>query len=340
MSSIAKIDQKEPDLSSSPLEHLSGLVSSDMKLVNQIIVDKMQSKVALIPQLAGYIVANGGKRLRPLLTIAIGKLLGYEGTATASFAACVEFIHTATLLHDDVVDESKLRRGKASANALFGNKSSVLVGDFLFTKSFELMVQGNSIPILKVLSEAAAILAEGEVQQLQTSNDLDTTQEDYLDVIESKTAILFKAACEVGALCAEASAEDQEAVAQYGMSLGVAFQLVDDALDYSAEQAKLGKTVGDDFFEGKMTLPIILALQKATDEERSFWHRTLAELEQTDDDLPRAISLLEKYQTIDATLAFARQYTQAAKDQLAHFPDSELKQTLLDVADFVVDRTN
>lgn len=340
MSSVKKIEKKEPDLSSSPLDRLAHLTADEMQVVNQLIIDRMQSRVPLIPQLAGYIVANGGKRLRPLLTIAIGKLCGYQGQKTASLAACVEFIHTATLLHDDVVDESQLRRGQASANALFGNKSSVLVGDYLFSKAFELMVAEKSLPVLEVLSNASAVIAEGEVQQLQTTNDLETSEADYLEVIENKTAVLFRAACEVGAICAESSDKDKDNVANYGMALGVAFQLIDDALDYSAEQARLGKTVGDDFFEGKMTLPVILAVAQGTEDERRFWQRTIAELDQKDEDLNTAISLMDKYNTIDATVDRARFYVRKAKEHLKNFPDSELKQALLDVADFVVDRTN
>jgi octaprenyl-diphosphate synthase len=323
---------------SSPLERLSALVADDMADVNKLIVERMDSSVALIPQLAGYIVAAGGKRLRPVLTLAAARLAGYQGQHHKLLAAVVEFIHTATLLHDDVVDESDLRRGQASANAVFGNKSSVLVGDFLFSRAFVLMVEVGSLSVLDILSRASAVIAEGEVLQLQTSNDIATDEAAYLAVIRAKTAELFAAAARVGAEVAGRPEAECRALWDYGMNLGVAFQLIDDVLDYSAHQATLGKTVGDDFREGKITLPVVLAVAAADEEERAFWKRTLEDLAQSDDDLPRAQALMAKYDTLAQTVARARSYGEAAKQAMTIFPDSDLRQALIDVIDFVVER--
>ena len=259
------------------LDGLTNLVADDLRDVNELIIRYMDSPVVLIPQLASHLVAAGGKRLRPVLTLASAKMCGYaDGNRHIALAACVEFIHTATLLHDDVVDESGLRRGLASANAVFGNKASVLVGDFLFSRSFELMVEDGSLDILRILSHASSVIAEGEVLQLITSNDTETSETAYLDVIRAKTAQLFAAACRIGAVVAERPRVEEEALETYGMNLGIAFQLIDDVLDFSAEQAKLGKTVGDDFREGKITLPIILAFRRGDNEERALRHDVLA----------------------------------------------------------------
>ncbi|MEE8445894.1 MAG: polyprenyl synthetase family protein, partial [Alphaproteobacteria bacterium] len=232
------------------LDRLQALLADDLKSVNELIVERMDSPVALIPQLAGHLVSAGGKRLRPLLTLSSARLCGYGGERHIALAACVEFIHTATLLHDDVVDGSDLRRGLASANALWGNKASVLVGDFLFSRAFQVMVEDGSLPVMKVLAGAASMIAEGEVQQLITANDTETSETAYLDVINAKTATLFAAACRVGALVADRPKAEEEALDSYGLNVGIAFQLVDDRLDYSAAQAQLGKSVGDDFREG------------------------------------------------------------------------------------------
>ena len=275
------------------LDGLTNLVADDLRDVNELIIRYMDSPVVLIPQLASHLVAAGGKRLRPVLTLASAKMCGYaDGNRHIALAACVEFIHTATLLHDDVVDESGLRRGLASANAVFGNKASVLVGDFLFSRSFELMVEDGSLDVLRILSHASSVIAEGEVLQLITSNDTETSETAYLDVIRAKTAQLFAAACRIGAVVADRPRVEEEALETYGMNLGIAFQLIDDVLDFSAEQAKLGKTVGDDFREGKITLPIILAFRRGDNEERAFWRRTLESLEQTENDLTRALDLM------------------------------------------------
>ena len=287
------------------LRALATLVGPDLAACNRSILAQMDSPVALIPQLAAHIVAAGGKRLRPVLTLATAQLCGYRGTRHVALAACVEFIHTATLLHDDVVDESLLRRGLSSANAVFGNKASVLVGDFLFARAFQLMVSDGSLKVLGILSHAAATIAEGEVLQLVTQNDLSTSEERYLEVVRGKTAALFDAACRVGAVVADRPAEEEEALSAYGANLGMAFQLVDDALDYAADQQTLGKTVGDDFREGKITLPVLAAYHAGSEEERAFWVRTIEQSEQTDADLDRALVLMADRGAIAATLRHA-----------------------------------
>ena len=292
----------------------------------------------MIPQLAAHLVAAGGKRLRPLLTLAAARLCGYTGRRHVALAACVEFIHTATLLHDDVVDESVLRRGLASANAIFGNKASVLVGDFLFARAFQLMVEDGSLEVLAILSRAAATIAEGEVLQLATQNDLSTSEQRYLDVIGGKTAALFAAACRVGAVVAGRPREEEMALDQYGQSLGMAFQLVDDALDYAADESTLGKTVGDDFREGKITLPVLAAYQAGTAEERSFWSRTIENLDQTEPDLDHALKLMRARGALVTTLDRAQRFVDLAKQALAPFPPSEMRDCLSAVADYTVRR--
>jgi octaprenyl-diphosphate synthase len=313
-------------------------VDDGMDGVNSVIMDKMQSDVALIPQLASHIIAAGGKRLRPMLTLASAHLCGYQGDRHIKLAACVEFIHTATLLHDDVVDESDLRRGNATANAVFGNQASVLVGDFLFSRAFELMVADGSLEVLAILSRASAIIAEGEVMQLITTNDTETTEDAYLDVISSKTAALFAAACRVGGVVAEANKPEIEALDSYGRNLGVAFQLIDDALDYSSREATLGKSIGDDFKEGKITLPVVLAFRRGTEDERGFWRRCLEELDQRDSDLEVAQELMERYRALDDTIERARHYGAKARDALELFPDSDLKTALNDAVEFTIER--
>ncbi|MCB9958391.1 MAG: polyprenyl synthetase family protein [Rhodospirillaceae bacterium] len=298
----------------------------------------MDSPVAVIPQLAGYIVASGGKRLRPLLTLASARLSGYAGSRQVALATAVEFIHTATLLHDDVVDESAMRRGKPSANDIFGNKSSVLVGDFLFARAFRLMVEDGSLAVLDTLSNAAAVIAEGEVLQLSAAHDTETTEDTYLEVIHAKTAELFAAACEVGGLVAGRAEADVAALRSFGMNLGVAFQLVDDVLDYSALQARLGKSVGDDFRDGKMTLPVVLAFQAGSEDERAFWRRTMEEQEIAEGDLDHAIALLRRHAALDRSVAMARRYAADAQACLARFEDGPMRQALHDVVDFCVDR--
>ena len=321
------------------LEKLTALVVDDLREVNALIIHHMESQVDLIPQLARHLIAAGGKRLRPILTLASAKMCGYKGGKRhVSLAACVEFIHTATLLHDDVVDESDLRRGLASANAVFGNKASVLVGDFLFSRSFELMVEDKSLDVLKILSHASSVIAEGEVMQLMTTNDTETSETAYLDVVKAKTAQLFAAACRIGAVVADRPRVEEEALDNYGMNLGISFQLIDDVLDFSAEQKELGKTVGDDFREGKITLPVILAFRRGNSAEREFWRRTLENLQQEGEDLSRAIELMTKHNAFSDTIERARHYGSIARDSLGLFNDGEEKRALDNLIDFCIDR--
>ncbi|MFC7473642.1 polyprenyl synthetase family protein [Dankookia sp. GCM10030260] len=320
------------------LTALTALVRADLEACNRLIVEKMQSPVALIPQLAAHIVAAGGKRLRPLLTLAAARLCGYRGHRHVLLAACVEFIHTATLLHDDVVDESSLRRGQASANALFGNKPSVLVGDFLFARAFELMVEDGSLKVLAILSAASSTIAEGEVLQLVTQNDTTTTEDQYLQVIEGKTAALFAAATRIGAVVADRPVAEEEALDVYGRTLGTAFQLVDDALDYSAEQEQLGKTVGDDFREGKITLPVLLAFERGSEAERGFWRRVLEEREQGPEDLAEAQRLIARHRALHDTVERARFYGDKALAALQGFPDGPERRALADIVEFCIAR--
>ena len=334
----AAADGGEPDA----LSTLIALVEDDLEACNRTIVARMSSPVALIQQLAAHIIAAGGKRLRPLLTLAAARLCGYPpetgGARHVALAACVECIHTATLLHDDVVDESLLRRGLASANAVFGNKASVLVGDFLFARAFELMVEDGSLRVLDVLSRAAATIAEGEVLQLVIQNDLASSEAQYFQVIRGKTAALFEAACQVGAVVAGRGRAQEEALATFGLNLGIAFQLVDDALDYSADQGALGKTVGNDFREGKITLPVLLAYQRAGADERAFWQRTIGSGEQVEADLARAMRLMACHGAITATLGRAAGFAAEAKAALGAFPDTRFNHALRDVADYTVHR--
>ena len=321
------------------LAPLTALVADDMRAVNELIVQRMHSPVAMIPQLAGHIVAAGGKRLRPLLTLASARMCGYAGRRHIALAASVEFIHTATLLHDDVVDESDLRRGLASANAVWGNKASVLVGDFLLSRSFELMVEDGSLSVLSILSRASTLIAEGEVLQLTTQNDTETGETQYLEVIKAKTAQLFAAACRIGAIIAARPKVEEDALETFGMNLGTAFQLTDDVLDYSAKQMALGKTVGDDFREGKITLPVILAFRRGDEAERAFWRRTLETLDQRQDDLERAVDLMEKHKALADTVERARHYGAIARDGLGIFADGPEKSALVEIIDFCIERT-
>ncbi|HEY6335282.1 MAG TPA: polyprenyl synthetase family protein [Alphaproteobacteria bacterium] len=329
--------EKAPDAA---LIRLQALVAEDLRLVNEVIVQRMDSPVVLIPQLAGHIVAAGGKRLRPILTLASAKLCGYQGKRHVRLAACVEFIHTATLLHDDVVDASDLRRGLKTANAVWGNKASVLVGDFLFSRAFQLMVEDGSLDVLRILSNASAVIAEGEVHQLITANDTETSETAYLDVIRAKTACLFAAACEIGAVVAERPKVEAEALEGYGLNLGIAFQLIDDVLDFAARRDTLGKNVGDDFRDGKITLPIVLAFRRGSEAERSFWRRALEDLDQREGDLEQAIQLMERHGSLRDTVARARHYGAIARDALGIFPETIEKRALLDLIDFCIQRTH
>ncbi len=338
MAPLPRIDRAQEGPAPS-LDPLFRLMAADLDRVNVLIVSRMHSPVALIPQLAGHIVSAGGKRLRPLLTLGCARLCGYRGgDRHVAIAAVVEFIHTATLLHDDVVDASELRRGRDTANAVWGNKPAILVGDFLFARSFQLMVEDGSLRVLEILSRAASVIAEGEVHQLMTANDTATSEEAYLEVIEAKTAALFAAAARVGAVLAERPHDDEIALERFGRNLGIAYQLIDDMLDFSAQQTELGKTVGDDFRDGKITLPIVIAFARGDAEERAFWRRTLEEGEQQAGDLDRAMRILERRGALAETLARARVYAGAAIDALDRFPDSPLRRALAEAAAFSTER--
>jgi octaprenyl-diphosphate synthase len=321
-----------------PVERLATLVEDDLSAVDVVIHSRMTSEAALIPQWAAQLVDSGGKRLRPLITLATARQYGYGGKEHLKLAAAVEFIHTATLLHDDVVDGSGMRRGRPAANTVWGNKPSILVGDFLFSRAFQLMVETGSTDVLAVLANASAVIAEGEVMQLRSSKNLAISEADYLTVISAKTAELFAAAAEAGVMIAGASEMHSQALRAYGINLGIAFQLIDDALDYSGRQAVMGKSVGDDFRECKVTLPIILSLINASEEERRFWRKTIEVSVQEEGDLSRAIEYLERGGALAATVERARRYARDARDALAVAPDGEIKTALAEIADFVVER--
>ena len=323
---------------SASLAPLVALVEDDMAHVNRIILDRARSNVELIPELARHLIDSGGKRLRPMLTLAAAKLCGYGGEGHVHLAAAVEFMHTATLLHDDVVDESNLRRGKASARLVWGNEASVLVGDYLLGQAFKMMVGVGSLGALRILSDAAALIAEGEVMQLVTAKNTETTEDDYLAVIDAKTAALFAAAAEVGAAIADRPKSEAAALRSYGRNLGLTFQLVDDALDYAGEPSKLGKSVGDDFREGKTTLPVVLCYRRGSAAERAFWHRTLTDGEIGENDLAEAMSLMKRHNALADTMDRARHYGAIARDALAIFPDGTAKAALREVILFCIDR--
>src|SRR6476469_4079 len=317
---------------------MMALVAADMNGVNAVILDRMQSKVALIPELAGHLIAGGGKRMRPMLTLACANLLGYPGTRHHKLAAAVEFIHTATLLHDDVVDGSGMRRGKRTANLIWGNPASVLVGDFLFSRAFELMVEDGSLKVLKILSHASAVIAEGEVEQLTAQRQVDTDEDQYLAIIAAKTAALFAAACRVAPVVAEAGEAAEHALDSYGRNLGIAFQLTDDVIDYASDSATMGKGVGDDFRDGKMTLPVILAYARGSEEDRKFWRAAISGERVADADLQQAIALVRSTGALDDTVERARQYGRRAIDALGKFPASKAKAALVEAAEFAVAR--
>jgi len=324
-----------------PQPSMAGLVAltaSGLTAVNHVIIDRMQSPVALIPELAGHLIAGGGKRLRPMLTLGCAALLDYGGTRHHKLAAAVEFIHTATLLHDDVVDASGLRRGKATANRLWGNPASVLVGDFLFSRSFELMVEDGSLKVLKILSGAAAIIAEGEVAQLTAQRDVETSEDRYLEIITAKTAALFAAACQIAAVVAERDTATEAALEAYGRNLGIAFQLVDDAIDYVSDADTMGKDAGDDFRDGKITLPVILAYARGSEADRDFWRRAMSGKASSDTDLAHAQTLLGQSNAIADTLARARHYGARAGDALAGFPRGPAREALTDTVEFAIAR--
>ncbi len=320
------------------LDAMVALVAADLNRVNAVILERMQSEVALIPELAGHLIAGGGKRMRPMLTLACARLLDYSGSRHHKLAAAVEFIHTATLLHDDVVDGSGLRRGKRTANIIWGNPASVLVGDFLFSRSFELMVEDGSLKVLRILSRASAIIAEGEVDQLTAQRRVETSEDHYLDIITAKTAALFAAACRIAAVVAEQDETVEEALDCYGRNLGIAFQLIDDAMDYASDARIMGKGVGDDFRDGKVTLPVILAFARGGEADRTFWREAMQGSRVSDEDLAHASRLLQSSGAIRDTLARARTYGQRAIDALGPFPGGKAKSALVEAVEFAISR--
>lgn len=322
------------------IDPLVDLVAGDMGRVNATILARTGSEVAMIPEVAKHLIDSGGKRLRPILTLALAQLTAYAGDGHIKLAAAVEFMHTATLLHDDVVDESEMRRGRPAARMVWGNEASVLVGDFLLGQAFKMMVEVGSLKALEILSSAAAVIAEGEVMQLAAAKNMATSEDEYLAVIRAKTAELFAAACEVGPALAGCNKAEQAACRSFGMNLGIAFQLVDDALDYGGAAQKLGKNVGDDFREGKITLPVVLAFRRGGDAERDFWRRTLERGEATDADLEHAMGLMTKHRALEDTLGRAQHYGAIARDALALFPDSRMKAALTGAVDFCIARTH
>ncbi len=320
------------------LAPIMALTAPGMNSVNQVILERMQSEIPLIPALAGHLIAGGGKRMRPMLTLAGAALCDYQGTRHFKLAAAVEFIHTATLLHDDVVDGSEMRRGKAAANLIFGNPATVLVGDFLFTRSFELMVEDGSLKVLKILSNASSVISEGEVDQLTAARQVETSEERYLNIIGAKTAALFAAATRIAAVVAEKSEAEERALEDYGRNLGIAFQLVDDAMDYDSDSAEMGKGRGDDFREGKMTLPVILAYARGTEEEREFWKAAIQGHRTSDEDLAYAIALIDRHDAVNETRERARHFAARAINAIAIFPPSEARAAMTEAAEFAVSR--
>ncbi len=339
MAMSATVHPLRPKNASAPsLTPLLALCAPGLNAVNQVILDRMQSRVALIPELAGHLIAGGGKRLRPMLTLACAQLFDYAGTRHHRLAACVEFIHTATLLHDDVVDVSDLRRGRATANVIWGNPASVLVGDFLFSRSFELMVEDGSLRVLRILSGASAVIAEGEVAQLTAQRDVETTEERYLEIITAKTAVLFAAACQIAAVVAERGPQVEASLEAFGRNLGIAFQLVDDAIDYVSDAGTMGKAAGDDFRDGKVTLPVILAHARGSAAERQFWRDAMLGRAAGDAELVQATALLRSSGAIDDTLDRARLYGARAIDALAAFPHGAPRDALVETIEFAIAR--
>jgi octaprenyl-diphosphate synthase len=335
---VLPLDEKKR--SGGSVRPLMDLTSADMRRVNELILSKAGSDVEMIPELASHLINSGGKRLRPMLTLASATMFGFEGDGHVKLATSVEFMHTATLLHDDVVDESDLRRGRKTARMIWGNQASVLVGDFLLGQAFRMMVDVGSLEALDVLSTAASVIAEGEVMQLSAAKNLETTEDEYLAVIKAKTAALFSAAAEVGPIIAKTGRSERAALRSYGLNLGLAFQLVDDALDYGGNARDLGKNVGDDFREGKVTLPVILAYRRGTDKERAFWRGAIEAGEASNGSLEKALGLMTRYGAISDTIQRARHFGAIASDALAPLPASAEKDALLEVIEFCISRVN
>jgi octaprenyl-diphosphate synthase len=336
---VAVIVPFEPkDGAQASVDRLVAATRADMGRVNDTILSRTGSQVTMIPEVANHLISSGGKRMRPMLTLATANLVNYQGDGHVKLAAAVEFMHTATLLHDDVVDESDMRRGKIAARMLWGNEASVLVGDFLLGQAFRMMVEVGSMRALDILSNAATVIAEGEVMQLAAAKNTSTTEDEYLAVIRGKTAELFAAACEVGPVIADRPKAECAAARAYGMNLGIAFQLIDDALDYGGVAAKLGKNTGDDFREGKITLPVVLSFRRGNAEERGFWQRTLAEGQIAEGDFEQALAMMRRHRALEDTVERARHYGAMARDALALFPDSEMKTSLLEAVEFAIAR--
>ncbi len=335
----ASANKEKPAPGANAVDRMMSLVDEDIRAVDALIHQHMASPVGVIPNLAAHLIDAGGKRIRPLITLASARALGGGGDAPRKLAAAVEFIHSATLLHDDVVDESEMRRGKKSARNIWGNASSVLVGDFLFARSFNLMVEAGDMQVLDILARAASVIAEGEVMQLAAANDADTTLARYMQIIEAKTAALFAAAARVGACAAGKPGVEARAMEHYGRELGLAFQLVDDALDYGGQSAKMGKNAGDDFREGKVTLPVVLAREAGDEAERAFWRRAMGG-HQTEDDFPRAVALVRRHDALAQTVEAARGHAKAAREALNAIPHNAYRDALADLADFVVERAS
>lgn len=322
-----------------PHDRMQAALEDDLDAVGALIRERMASRHApRIPEVTAHLVEAGGKRVRPMLTLAAARLCGYGGTDHVKLAATVEFIHTATLLHDDVVDESARRRGRPTANLLWDNKSSVLVGDYLFARAFQLMVEPGDLRVLDILSNAAATIAEGEVLQLTAASNIATTEDVYLQVIRGKTAALFEAACEVGGVIAAQPDPVVRALATYGDALGVAFQMADDLLDWGGTSGVIGKNIGDDFRERKLTLPIIRAIARADATEHAFWQRTIEKGDQQDGDLEHAMTLLQRHGTLQETREAAENYAATARDALSILPDDPLREMMADLASYVVAR--
>jgi octaprenyl-diphosphate synthase len=335
---VLSFDESQAERAS--IAPLVAVTADGMERVNGLIVSRTASGVELIPKVARYLMDSGGKRLRPMVTIASARACDYRGDADVKLAASVEFMHTATLFHDDVVDESRTRRGMRAARLVWGNQESVLVGDFLLGQAFKMMVEVGSLEALEVLSAAAATIAEGEVMQLCTAKNVETTEDEYLDVIRAKTAVLFSAAAEVGAIVGRSDRRVRAAFRSYGINLGIAFQLIDDTLDYGGQTPTLGKDVGDDFREGKVTLPVVLAYRRGPHEDRLFWRRTLAEGNIGEGDLPRAVALLERTRALKDTVERARHYGAMARDALAPLPETPAKAALLEAVSFCIARAH
>ncbi len=338
MGVVVSLDEKKNATGS--VQPLIDLTKADMGRVNELILSKAGSDVEMIPEVANHLISSGGKRLRPMITLAAARMFGYQGDGHVKLATSVEFMHTATLLHDDVVDESDLRRGKSTARMIWGNQASVLVGDFLLGQAFKMMVDVGSLEALDVLATSASVIAEGEVMQLAAAKNLETTEDEYLAVIKAKTAALFSAAAEVGPIIASASRTDRQALRSYGLNLGLAFQLVDDALDYGGNAKDLGKNTGDDFREGKITLPVVLTYRRGTSEERLFWKDALENGANDDKGLEKAKGLMTRYGALGDTIQRARHFGGIARDALAPLDRSPEKDALLEVIDFCISRVN